>query len=59
MGVRQTGLNQAYESRATRKSIETMSDLCHILSQYCNNATIRPKDFRATEANIFNSLIPM
>ena len=36
VGVRQTGLNQLYETRAKRKGTEIMSDLCHILSQYYN-----------------------
>ena len=35
VGVRQTGLNELYEKRAMRKGLQIMSDLCHILSQYC------------------------
>ena len=32
VGVRQTGLNRLYESRAKRKGLEIMTDLCHIVS---------------------------
>ena len=36
VGVRQTGRNQLYETRAKRKDIEITSDLSHILFQYHN-----------------------
>ena len=53
MGVRQTGLNQLYELKATRNGLEIISDFCHILSQYYNvlPSGRRLRAFRTTKAD--------
>ena len=61
VGVRQTGLNQLYESRAKRKGIAIMSDLCHILTQYYNMLPSgrRLRAFSAKKAETLCNFIPM
>ncbi len=61
MEVKQTGLNQLYESRAKRKGIEIMSDLCQILTQYYNMLLLgrRFKAFSAKKATTLSNVIPM
>ena len=61
VGVRQTGLSELYEKRATRKGLQIMSDLCHIFSQYYETLRSgwRLRAFSAKKAKTLNSFVTM
>ena len=61
VGVRQAGLSELYEKRVTRKGLQIMSDLCHIISQYYETlpSDRRLRAFTAKKAKTMNSFVPM